>query len=656
VIKDNAHCIGEIVEWNGEEHEIIVHAPAFVRLQSPTGVETDISDREFRLLVARGKVRKPDADRLADQRIPDEKAKQEHRYRLSFLAELTKVLKESGGTLSIAEAIPAAHDRVTEDRAYKEYKNGAPSRRSVFNWRKMAKDGGIDALVPETYRRGFAGPHYDYAFEEIVLNLIDESFGKHDRMSVTTLAAKAADEYLKLFGPDQEPGNHGRGSVEAIIDSFYHLDLIKRRLPPDEARARALRARFFNAVHMPLDLVEIDCNTGKILLVDPKNRVVGRPTICAIIDAATGWPLALIPSLTAPKSELVVRALKQSLIPAEKEFFDHYGIENRVGFCGTMKGISSDQGQENGGEGVEAVVGNTSIEWHKCKPKHPQEKPHVERFNREMGRFITTLPGATESVLMPRRTRTELAKTEACLTLEEFDRLLQKWRYDVYGIKPRYRVASPLQSAESPISCWRRLASQAVLPMPPTEKALREMFMVKADTRVLHKYGIEVRGFQFYSEGLDELIDWLGDGSTVEIRYDPHDVREIAVLDPRTKEHFYVPAKDPNILAIGFEEAAKYRRKSEEVKAQERKAGATAYDLALDSDRIMQAKSGKTSKKSSIKKARLEEATRLRHQAILDRSALPPSVNAPMTPAAKVPAMRTPVSRPTTLPTLIDME
>jgi hypothetical protein len=262
-MKDNAHCIGEIVDWNGEEHEIIVHAPAFVRLQSPTGVETDISDQEFRLLVARGKVRKPDAGRFADQRIPDEKAQQEQRYRLAFLAELTEVINESGGTLSVEKAIPHAHARVKEQRAYKAYKNEAPSRSSVFNWRRMGKSGGIKALVPETYRRGFAGPHYDYEFEDIVLRLIDESYAKHDRMSVTTLTAKAADEYLTRFGPEQEPGNHGRGSVEAIIDSFYHLDFVKRRLPPEEARARALRARFFNAVHMPLDLVEIDCNTGK---------------------------------------------------------------------------------------------------------------------------------------------------------------------------------------------------------------------------------------------------------------------------------------------------------------------------------------------------------------------------------------------------------
>ena len=115
-------------------------------------------------------------------------------------------------------------------------------------------------------------------------------------------------------------------------------------------------------------------------------------------------------------------------------------------------------------------------------------------------------------------------------------------------------------------------------------------------------------------------------------------------------------ARVNRILAVGFEEAKTLRRKSEAQRRSDRRAGALVYDLALESDRIRQAKGGKTPKKSSLKQARAEEQTRLRHQEILDRSAQPPSVNPAMTAAAKVPAIRTPISRPSNIPDLIDLE
>jgi hypothetical protein len=257
---------------------------------------------------------------------------------------------------------------------------------------------------------------------------------------------------------------------------------------------------------------------------------------------------------------------------------------------------------------------------------------------------------------MKRRTRTELAEQEARLTVDEFVQKIQKWRYDVYGVKTRRRVASPLRVRESPIESWKRLEQTVLLPLPPTPEELRDMFMISETTRVLHKYGVEVGGIQYNSKELESLIAELGDGQEVEVRYDPSDVREIAVLNPKSRTHFSVPAKDPTLLAVGFEEAKILRRKSEAQKRADRRAGATAFDLAREADEIMPKKTGKPGKKPSLKQARLEEATRLRHQEILDRSALPPLVNAPMTAVAKVPAMRTPVSRPATLPTLIDME
>jgi transposase InsO family protein len=653
------HAIGRIVDLEGEDYEVVVHGPALVKLVSADGKEVMLSDKEFRLLVAGGKVRRADEAPSTGVHIPDKRARQEHRYRRAFLKELTCVIEEHGGLLPITKAIPIAHGRVTDKgikRGYEGYQD-APSRRTVFLWRQMDQDDVSQPLVPKVHLRGNTESRHTEEFEEIVLDLLEEVFLRHDRISVTTLTDKAATVYEdRCAERGAEPGPCGRQSVEAILKTMAVYDILKRRLPPDEHRKRTLRAALFHSVKYPLDLVEIDCHTAKILLVDRQNRIVGRPTICAIIDVATGWILALVVSLTAPKGELVLRALKECLVPKNEAFFDRLGIENRTILAGIPKTISSDQGSENGGDAVEAFVVNSRSEWHKCMPKHPEDKPHIERFFRELKRFVCTLDGATESVLMKRRTRTELAEQEACLTVEEFDQMIQKWRYDVYGVKTRRRVASPLRVRESPIESWKRLEQTVLLPLPPTPEELRDMFMISETTRVLHKYGVEVGGFQYYSKDLEALIAELGDGQEVEVRYDPSDAREIAVLNPKTRTHFPVRSKDPTLLAVGFEEAKTLRRKSEAQKRSDRRAGALVYDLALESDRIRQAKGGKTNKKSSLKQARAEEQTRLRHQEILDRSAQPPSVNPAMTAAAKVPSIRTPISRPSNIPDLIDME
>jgi putative transposase len=653
------HAVGRIVDFGGEDHEVVVHGPAMVRMVSAAGKEVVVSDKEFRLLVAGGKVRRAEETPSKGFHIPDKKARQETRYRRAFLKELTCVIEEHGGLLSVEKAIPIAHGRVTDKgitRGYKELQD-APSRRTVFLWRQMDRDEVSQPLVPKCHLRGNGEPRHSEEFEDIVLDLLDEVFLRSDRISVGTLTDKAATVYEdRCAERGIEPGPCGRGSVEAILKSLAAYDVIKRRLPREEAQKLTLLARRFHAVKFPMDLVEIDCHTAKILLVDRRNNIVGRPTICAIIDVATGWPVALVVSLTAPKGELVLRALKECLVPKDEAFFDQFQIENRVILVGMLNTLSSDQGGENGGEAVEAFVGNSSIVWHKCLPGHPEDKPHVERFFLELQRFVRTLPGATESVLMKRRTRTKLAEQEACLTIEEFAQIVQKWRYDVYGVKSRRRVASPLRTPESPIECWKRLERQVLIPLPPTPQELRDLFMVSETTRVRHKYGVEVGGFQFHSKELENLIADLGDGQQVEVRYDPSDAREIAVLNPKTHTHFFVPSKDTTLLAVGFAEAKLLRRKSEAQKRSDRRAGSTAFDLARDADEVMRAKAGKTGKKPGLKQARAEEVMRLRHKEISDQSKVPPSVNRPMTAAAKVPAVRTPVFRPAALPTFIDME
>ncbi|MGC9369437.1 MAG: Mu transposase C-terminal domain-containing protein [Paracoccaceae bacterium] len=651
--------IGAIVNLDGEKYEVCARSPSCVYLEAADGGQAAIKEERYRILRAAGHVQMP-GDDLEGERIPDEKARQEQQYRLALLREVTRIRSEACEPVKVDQAISMAHERVTAPRAYAPFKKDRPSRRIYYYWKKQLSEFGVDGLLPEHHKRGNREGRCDAEFEEIVLELLEDSFLRHDRFTITGLAAKAEDLYRDRCEAEGEtPGACGRESVVSILKTIPHHDIVKARLDSETARMVNLKAVHLHKVQAPLDAVEVDCGKPKIMLVDPDGNVIGRPTVCVVVDCATGWILALVVSLQAPNSELVARALKECMTTYDDAFFDRFGIENRAQLCGKPKVIISDHGPENSGDLVEMIVKNGSFEWQKCKPKHPEEKPNVERTIREVKRISQTFVGATASPLMPDRQRTERGTAEASLTVDEYERLLQKWRFDVYGNLPRKRVVSPIRSPESPYQCWNRLASKTFIPDPLAPQELDAIFFCATGERVLHRYGIEVGGVQFASGELAKILDSVGAGSSLEVKYDPSDARVIKVLNPGTGTHFAVPAKDPDLPAIGFEEIRRRRLKSPEQKRQERKARSLAYDLALEAQEIHDKKHGKRLKKKKTndwRAARKVEITRRKHEEILGRSKEPHVFNKPIRPASQAADVKAKLARPTRVPKLIDME
>ncbi|MBI6630737.1 Mu transposase C-terminal domain-containing protein [Pontibaca salina] len=228
-----------------------------------------------------------------------------------------------------------------------------------------------------------------------------------------------------------------------------------------------------------------------------------------------------------------------------------------------------------------------------------------------------------------------------------------KWIYDVYALKIRRILHSPLRQAESPSDSWRRLEAEMLLPPAPAD--IRSIFMVEKTVRRLHRYGVEVCGVHFHSDQLRDLISRIGTTASVEVRYDPADAREIAVLDPDTGKHFSVAAKAEGFLAVSFEEAKNLRRASDEAKAKDRKARSLAAQMAAEAQIL--AESRKPAKRaSSLKRARSEERERQRRREILDRTNQTPRSHISDVQTANQPTRKLAVRRGTRLPELEQME
>ncbi len=129
--------------------------------------------------------------------------------------------------------------------------------------------------------------------------------------------------------------------------------------------------------------------------------------------------------------------------------------------------------------------------------------------------------------------------------------------------------------------------------------------MVQKTDRKVHRYGIEVEGVQFHSDELKALIQTIGAGATVDVRYDPGDIREIAVCHAKLTKSVIVPAKSAEIAAVSFAEARRAKEAAAS-KAADRDARATAAELALSAQKLAEERG--RGKVTSLKSARARSA------------------------------------------------
>ncbi|MEH6478375.1 MAG: hypothetical protein V7727_21970, partial [Sneathiella sp.] len=349
-------------------------------------------------------------------------------------------------------------------------KDGFPSLRTIQSWDTIDRTKGTDGLRPKHARKGNRTPRFDVQFEDIVLNILEEDFLVSDRMTISTLCDRAKALYkveCKKLGVS--PGPCGSKAVKAIVQRLPHANIVKLRMGSAQARKNYLLAVELQKVELPLERVEIDCTTLDLWCVYDNGVPVGRPTVCVAIDCATGIILGLQISWNAPSSSLVARTMKEVFVRKTDHFFDRFKIQNRFQAVGTPQMIVSDQGSENSGPLISSVLSSSALDWNKCIPGQPDKKPFIERFFRELSRFITQFQGASQTSDIGAQKRTGIAEAEAEYTIQQVEEMLQRWRYDRYATKNRRRVQNILRTTEAPLAAWNRLTERHLIPPAPLE-------------------------------------------------------------------------------------------------------------------------------------------------------------------------------------------
>lgn len=609
---------GRLLEIGDELHEIQghIHGRAAVSLKAPDGTIHEISSEDFRLRVATGFI----VDRQGQDtgvRIPTETDNLEVAFRKAVLKMSARLEREG---LGWQERHREMKDHFESAPEFRSRQKPFPGIRAIQKWRKGFQEQSTNALHDKRYLSGNRLPRHSSFFERIVLEILDQQYLRHDRMTAKAVFQQARAEYLEACKQSQiAPGPHGQKVVNSIIKSLPHSDIVKSRIGGQEARKRLIEANRFVKVSQPMERIEIDSTEADVFVVVDEEGNVGRPWICAAIDCATGVIVGLEVSLTSPKSMMTAKVLKEILTPKDPDFFDQFQINNQLETCGRPMQIVADQGSENSGDVIESCVKSACLLLSSNLPGHPEDKPYIERFFRTLNGYFTTLPGATTTKEMPDRTRISKAQKEASLSLDEFIMDLQRWRFDNYAVLPRRRIENPLRVFESPTRAWQRLDEEYVIPEPPSPQEVAQLFYGGTVKRRLHHYGIEFERVQYSSADLSRLRRAIGTGEELTIRYDPTDMRMIGVVNPDTGDTIFVPTKDDGFPAISVHDLRRIRKKlapdPEEFLSAER-------TIAAIHDRIHH----KQITGTPAKKAKKRAARALEDRRMAEKSLTPPEI------------------------------
>lgn len=619
----------------------VVRAGKSVTLRDQAGKLVEVDFQLYRDLIAEGFATKPDSSNVIDF-IPDEYGRRKQEMKLAAIRRDAE-LRANGN--SAARAFEILKGELLEDARHASYAPSSFNIRTLQMWKKTLGDEGPNRLIPHNQDQGQFGPRHDADYEDCVFEVLEQLLLKSDRVTIRVAAAKAEKLYRDRYtGTKEKLGDCALRSFLSVMNTLRADDVIRARHDTETAKRLTLQARFYARVEVPFDVVEIDSTVGDVFLSDIRGVCIGRPVICAAIDAASGFPLAIRIDLESASEKLTIQTIKEIMLPRGEEFFERLGIENRINTAGVPRVLVSDQGSENSGKWLPGIIAQSGMEWAKNIPGCPEKKPHVERFFLELNRYLQTLPGATTSKTMPHRARIEKGMFEACITVEELEGLIYKWIYDVYATKIRRLIHSPLRVAESPLDSWNRMVNGiAQLPLQPNE--VHQIFMVKETKRSLQHYGLDVGNVQYSSPELCELLSEIGRKSTVEVRYDPTDIRAIAVVHNRdgVPNPMIVPAKSEHVLPIAFKDVARIKKPSDEAKAKDLAARATAADLAQKAQELAEQR-GK-GKITSLRKARKAEAQRRKITQVVERAKSPPLKSASVSKTVNQPTPRMAVRR-----------
>ena len=398
----------------------------------------------------------------------------------------------------------------------------------------------------------------------------------------------------------------GLRTIQRRISQISAYDRAVARFGLKEAERRFAFRGSSRRVSRILELVEIDHTPVDIIVADEDGVAIGRPVITVVFDRFSRCVLGFSLSLAGHGTHAVFAALRHALLP--KTYLKaRYPDLDLVWEChGWSERFLADNGREFHAQAVVDALLNLGILPEYAASRDPDDKPFIERFLETFNySFIHRLPGTTLSKIHQRIGFK--AEEEACITLEQLNRLIHVWIISVYHLRPHKGLGG-----RPPIAVWRDSAEA----FPPRLKCNADdlnIELAEVAESALQHYGVDLNTFRYASPALAQLYRLLPPKSKVDVKWPSYDVGYIWVWDPLEKAYIKADNSDESYAGLTLEQAKTVKAaiaKSPDYQQTRAEASAILREEAAKAEQSKELKTRKRAARMGNKTAKNENRER----------------------------------------------
>ena len=277
----------------------------------------------------------------------------------------------------------------------------------------------------------------------------------------------------------------------------------------------------------------LDSTICDIYLVDDGGKLVGRPVLCACVDAFSG--LCCGYSLSWESGTYSLRCLMLNVISDKQEWCRKHGvfIESQEWDSNKLPGVFvTDMGSEYKGDTFSQVT-ELGVKIVNLSPYRPELKGMVEKFfDVVQNTYKKHLKG--KGVIEPdyQERGAHDYRKDACLTLREFEQIIL--HCIVYYNSSRVvdfpfteeMLADGVKPNSSSIFAWGKKQMGANFIVVTPQKLIQTL--LPRTTGTFTRKGLRVNGLRYKH---DDFTESYLSGGEVTVAYNPEDVTEIWLLD-----------------------------------------------------------------------------------------------------------------------------
>ena len=393
------------------------------------------------------------------------------------------------------------------------------------------------AIMPNYSGRGNRTPRYGERMKEIALQEIEEHYAvKKSRITLPFLkeivTRKARAE--GILAVDQAVS---KKYIKSILLGSWNPDRDYKRLDPRIAKSAKAVAKNRIVPGAPLNRVEIDgLHLPFLATNEERTKVLDDIWLLHAMDCDSSHPLGWWLTCARPTTDDTFSCLERAIFP-KAELLKSMGVNFTVDPFGSIMNIVMDNGSENAKPRF-ACLTTIGSNPHWTAKDSGHEKPFIERGNGCLKVALEPLPGCTRFQGIDGK-RTEEAMNDDLMTINELERWIVRWLFEVWPNKPLERFITADYEIDkslglTPAERWVNYERTQSLPLCPAREDWDRLKFLTSSGSMSAKTGITHETFTFRGQNLHQLIHQYGPDCRVQFHYDPHDYRVIYVADKDT--------------------------------------------------------------------------------------------------------------------------